>query len=201
MTKKLTLIGLAAAFLTLTGESCFLENKNIEVPFRGHVDLQFVTTGTSDLDIVLIDVAQEIADLEAEAEGDYEELVSIAVENGFWRLVANRGPAGTTFTGSMTVRRVFTNQSASLVDPTPIAIADLGTEFVVAPLNAAGVNLLVDGMNEYLQARNEGLSLPDLVYAFTWTSQSGVLADFTWEARLAYSVVGVFSVDVPDLWN
>lgn len=198
--KPLFLLLLSVAFVALTGESCFLENKNVEVPYKDNYDMQFTSQGFNDTDTQTVDFGLELQDLENDAEADIEDLVSASIEAGFWRLLVNRGPASTMITGSITVRRVSTGESATLVSPQSVTIENVGMEFMPAPLEAAGLQLLTDGFDEYVSYRNGEIPFPDLRYEFDWISSSNVDADFDWEARLRYNIVGVFSVDVPEVW-
>ena len=191
---------LAIGIFSLTGESCFLESKNIEVPLKGNADMAFTSTGTSDMDTEMIDFGQELTDLENDADNDIETLVSIGIENAYWRLVENNGDPGTTVTGSVTVTRLSTGVTKTLIAPTSLAIESVGTEFVVAPVDPDGIALLTAGFDEYVDYRNGIGSFPDLRYDFDWSSSGGTgSVDFDWEARIRYTLVGVFTVEVPEL--
>lgn len=200
--KTRLLVLLAVGALALRGDSCFIHNRDIEVPLRGNADMEFVSQGESDLDTYEIDFFQEIQDIEDDATSEVDSLVSASIEQGYWRLVENRGPAGTTITGGITVTRLSTNQTETLIAPQSVAIEEVGKEFVIAPLVAAGLNLLTEGFDEYVAYRNGETGPPDLRYRFDWSSSAGpVDADFTWEARLRYIITGTFAVEVPDLWG
>jgi hypothetical protein len=164
--------------------------------------MMFTSQGSSDLDTYTIDFFQEMQDIEEDATADVDTLVSASIENGYWRLVENRGPAETTITGSITVTRISTGQTESLIPPQSVAIEEVGTEFELAPLEKAGIDLLTDGFDEYVAWRNGETAQPDLRYRFDWSSSAGpVDADFDWEARVRYTIVGAFAVEVPDLWG
>lgn len=199
--KKITIgILLAFAWLTLRADSCVLSSRNVEVPLRGDADLDFTTQGASDSKTFVVDFLDILIDLEADEEID--ELVSASIENGYWRLVENRGDPATTVTGSITIQRVSSGQSAPLVAPETVVIEEVGSEFDVVPLQAAGVDLLTAGFDEYVAARNGGGPFPDLDYVFTWNSNGGPSpVDFDWQGRLKFTIVGVFEVEVPDLWD
>jgi hypothetical protein len=198
-----TLVLLAAAGVALRGDSCFLQNKDIEVPFRGETVMDYTSTGDSDADIVIVDVAQELEDLESDFDADVDSLVSLNIEGGFWRLVANRGDPGTTVTGSITITRLPSGPSGFVIAPTTVAIEAVGHEFVPAPLNEAGVDLLLAGFQEYVDWWNGGKvgPRPDIQYAIQWSSAGSGDVDFDWQAKLVFTMVGVFSVEVPDLWD
>lgn len=200
--KARLLVLLAVGALALRGDSCFIHNRDVEVPLRGNADMTFTSVGINDQDSYSVDFFQEIQDIENDATTDVDSLVSAGIENGYWRLVVNRGPANTTVTGAITVTRLSTNQTAELIPPQSVNIDEVGTAFVVAPLEAAGLDLLTQGFDEYVAYRNGETAAPDLNYRFDWTSSAGpVGADFDWEARIRYIVVGSFAVDVPDLWG
>jgi hypothetical protein len=204
MSKRLfTFALLAAALLALRGESCFLHNREIEVPFRGDVVTQYTSQGNEDFAIVTIDLGAELEAIEDDVDAAVDSLVSFDVEGGFWRLVENRGDPGTTITGSITIQRLPLGSTAYIVSPTTVAIESVGTEFVPAPLNEAGVDILLAGFQEYLDWRNSGRIGPRPVinYLFTWSSAGSGNVDFDWEAKLVFTLVGVFEVEVPDLWD
>jgi hypothetical protein len=204
MTKRIVpLILLGAAFLALRGDSCFLKNKNIDVPFRGDVTMQFTSQGTMDAAVVPVDFGQELDDVENDVGSDVDSLVTFGIEGGFWRLVENRGDPGTTVTGSIRVTRLSTGASADVVSPTSVAVESIGHDFQNAPLNAAGTDLILQGFDEYVAWRNAGKvgTRPDLRYQFTWSSQGSGNVDFDWEAKVVFTLVGVFQVEVPDLWH
>jgi hypothetical protein len=193
---------LAFGAFALSGDSCFLSNKNIDVPLRGNVDMEFTSQGFTDTDAETVDFGQELLDIEDDASSDIDTLVSASIENGFWRLIENRVP-GTVVTGWINVQRMSTSVTEDLIAPTSVTIDDVGTTFVVAPLVEDGVNLLTAGFDEYVAWRNAGAvpPMPDLRYVFIWNSSSSQNADFDWEARLRFTLVGVFSVEVPDIWD
>jgi hypothetical protein len=200
--KTRLLVLLAVGALALRGDSCFIQNKDIEVPLKGYADMAFTSQGLTDLDVFIIDFFLEIQDIEEDADVEVDSLISASVENGYWRLVENRGPANTTITGSLTVTRVLSNETAQLIAPQSVNIDNVGTEFVVIPLEKEGLDLLTEGFNDYIAYRNGETGPPDLIYRFDWSSSSGsITTDFDWEARLKYTITGAFSVDVPDLWG
>jgi hypothetical protein len=191
---------LAAGFLSLTAENCILESKSTEVPLKGNADMGFTSTGTNDADVYSIDFFAEIQDIENDATADVDELVSATIEQIYWRLKMNNGPSPTVITGGMTVTRVSTGTTATLVSPTSIDIEDVGMEFVSAPVEQAGIELLTAGFDEYIDYRNGLTGPPNLEYEFTWSSSSSVNANFDWEARMRYTITGIFEVEVPEIW-
>src|SRR5262245_38804687 len=195
------LVLLAAATLALSGESCFLSSKDVQVPLRGEADLDFVSTGTVDTDIDNIDFCEELSDLEDDGV-DIATLVSVTVENIYWRLVENRGDPNTVVTVHVDVQR-GAGAPVVLVPDTTFALSDVGTAFVPAALNPAGLDLLMDGMDDYIAYWNGGQvgPCPSLDYTFTWNSSAAPAADFSWQVRVKFTMVGVFDVEVPDLWD
>lgn len=198
--KMWILMLLAFASLALSGDSCFLKNTDIEVPFRANVDMQFTSTGFTDADVETVDFGDELMDLEDDATADIDSLVSGDIEGAFWRRVENRVP-GTVVTGSIEVTRVSTSTTAMLVDSTSVNVDATPTTFEAAPLEPAGVALLNQGIDDYIAYRNGESGFPDLRFVFTWNSSSSTAADFDWEARIRFVLVGVFAVEVPDLWD
>lgn len=198
-TKLLIFLALAAAMLTFTAESCFISTKTIEVPVRDDAELEFHATGTSDSKSETIDFTELMTDLEDDSE--FDELVSANIESGYWRVTRNNGSASTVVSGQLTVRREGSAAPAvSLISYTSVAIADVSGDFGVAPLNAAGVDLLNNGFDEYLQAKALGNPVPSLRYVFTWTSSaSPAPVDFYWEGKVKFVLVGLTEVDVPEL--
>jgi hypothetical protein len=165
--------------------------------------MEFTSQGFTDSDAETVDFGQELQDLEEDDASSIDSLVSASIENGFWRLIVNRVP-GTVVTGSIDVQRMSTSDTQALIAPRSVDIDSVGTEFVVAPLEEAGVDLLTAGFDEYVAWRNAGMdpfTRPELTYIFIWNSQSDQDADFDWEARLRYTLVGVFKVEVPDIWD
>ena len=194
---------LAFGAFALSGDSCFLSNKNIDVPLRGNVDMEFTSQGFTDSDAETVDFGELLQDLEEDDASSIDSLVSASIENGFWRLIDNRVP-GTVVTGSIDVQRMSTGDTEALIAPRSVDIDSVGTEFVVAPLEEAGIDLLTAGFDEYVAWRNAGkdpITRPELTYIFIWNSSSSQNADFDWEARLRYTLVGVFKVEVPDIWD
>jgi hypothetical protein len=197
--KLLIFLALAAAMVTFTAESCFVSTKEVEVPVRGEGDLEFHATGTSDSKTETIDFTQLMEDLESDSA--FDALVSANIENGYWHVTRNQGDPHTMLTGHLTVQREGSAAPAvSLIDYTSIDVADVSGDFVVAPLNAAGVNLLNAGFDEYLQAKAADTALPNLRFVFTWTSSaSPAPVDFYWEGKVKFVLVGLTTVDVPEL--
>ena len=196
------LILLAAASFSLTAEDCVLQNKDIEVPLRGDVDMMFTSQGFTDADAETVDFGAELLKIQDEAGDDVESLVSGGIEGGFWRLVENRGDPNTTLQGSVDVFRMSTAVEAVLIPETQVDLSTVGMTFVPAPLEAAGVDLLTEGFQEYINWWNGDQTgpFPDLRYIFVWNSVTSTDADFDWEGRLRFILTGVFSVEVPDLW-
>lgn len=197
------LVLLVAASFTLTAENCVLDNKDIEVPLRGDVDMLFTSQGFTDADAETVDFGAELLKIQEEAGDDIESLVSGGIEGGFWRLVENRGDPNTTLQGSVDVVRMSTAANAVLIPTTQVDLSTVGMEFVPAPLEAAGVDLLTEGFQEYIDWWNSDQTgpFPDLRYIFVWNSVTSTDADFDWEGRLRFILTGVFSVEVPDLWK
>jgi hypothetical protein len=198
-TKLLIFLALAAAIVTFTAESCFVSTKEIEVPVRGEGDLEFHTTGTSDSKFETIDFTQLLQDLENDS--DFDPLISANIENGYWRVTRNQGDPHTVVTGFLTVQREGSAAPAvALIDYSNIDIADMSGDFAVAPLDPAGVSLLNAGFQEYLTAKAADAALPNLKYVFYWTSSaSPAPVDFYWEAKVKFVLVGLTTVDVPEL--
>jgi hypothetical protein len=197
---------LTVGLLTLTGDSCFLESTNVEVPLRGNAEMDFTSVGMSSSDSYEIDFFLELTEIEEDADADVDTLVSAGIENAYWRLIENRGDTATVVTGSINVTRLSTAMARPLIPPDTLTIEEVGTEFVLAPLDSAGINLLIAGFDEYVAYRNDIrsgriLDPPDLRYRFDWVSTGGPgVVDFDWEARIRYILVGVFEVEVPELW-
>jgi len=118
------------------------------------------------------------------------------------RLVENRGTPGTQVTANVTIQRVG-GGSAVLVPDTTFVLSDADTVFAPARLDSAGLALLLEGMNEYVDYYNSGKvgPCPSLDYTFTWSMTATPFADFTWEAKVKFTIVAVARVDVPDLWG
>jgi hypothetical protein len=197
--KLLIFLALAAAMVTFTAESCFISTKEVEVPVRGEGDLEFHATGTSDSKQDIIDFTQLLQDLENDS--DFDPLLSADIENGYWRVTRNLGSATTVLTGHLTVQREGSAAPAvSLIDYTSVDIADVSGDFVVAPLNSAGVSLINAGFQEYLDAKAADAALPNLRFVFTWTSSATPApVDFYWEGKVKFTLVGLTTVDVPEL--
>jgi len=204
MNKKIAILSLLAfASLALTGDSCILENKDIDVPMRADVDMQFHSEGFNDADTDTVDFVEEFEDIENLDETDITELVDGAIEGGFWRLEMNNdGP--TIVTGGVMVTRTATATTVTLIpQQTDVDIDAVGMTFVPAPLDPAGVALINAGFDEFIAWWNTGQvgTPPDLEYIFTWTSSANHGgANFDWEGRLRFTIVGVFSVEIPEVW-
>jgi hypothetical protein len=195
MWKHVVLIGLVPLLLT----SCLVSTKNVEVPIRDEATVRFIAIGVAGSDPQLIDFCQELSDAES---GDIDHVVHVSVENIYWRLVENRGTPGTQVTANVTIQRVG-GASAVLVPDTTFVLSDADTVFAPAHLDSAGLGLLLQGMNEYVDYYNAGKvgPCPSLDYTFTWSMTATPFADFTWEAKVKFTIVAVARVDVPDLWG
>jgi len=195
MTKHIVFIVLAPLLLT----SCFVSTKSVEVPIRDEATVRFMALGVAGSDPQLIDFCQELSDAES---GDIDKVVHVSVENLYWRLVENRGTPGTQVTANVTIQRVG-GGSAVLVPDTTFVLSDADTVFAPARLDSAGLALLLEGMNEYVDYYNSGKvgPCPSLDYTFTWSMTATPFADFTWEAKVKFTIVAVARVDVPDLWG
>ena len=194
---------LAAASFTFTAENCVLENKDIEVPLRGDVDIKYHTTGFSDSNMDTVDFTAELAKIQAEAGDDIESLVSGGIEGGFTKLDST-SVSGTRVEGSIDVTRMSTSTTVVLIPTVRETLDTRDTSlWVPAPLQAVGVDLLTDGFNEYISWYNgdQTSAPPDLRYIFTWSSISNNDADFYWRARLRFILTGVYRVEVPDIWK
>jgi hypothetical protein len=188
-----------ALFLALAAESCLVSTKSVEVPIRDEATMSFIALGVAGADPQLIDFCQELSDAES---GDIDHVDHVSVENIYWRLVENRGDPDTQVTANVTLQRVG-GQSAVLVPDTTFVLSDADTVFKPAHLDSAGLTLLLQGMNEYADYYNGGKvgPCPSLDYTFTWSMTATPYADFTWEAKVKFTVVATARVDVPDLWD
>lgn len=203
-TKLLIYLALAAAMLTFTAESCFVSTKEVEVPVRGEGDMLFEARGNDAVDggVTTIDFTELLEDLIQDSE--FDTLVSAHIENGYWRVARNGGASDLLISGGVTVRREGSAAPASpMISYTSVSIASALGEFQVAPLNESGVNLLNAGFDEYLQAKALGTTLPDLRFVFTWSSSASPAPppaiDFDWEGKVKFILVGLTTVDVPEL--
>ncbi|NNF06939.1 MAG: hypothetical protein HKN21_09280 [Candidatus Eisenbacteria bacterium] len=211
-------IGLMSIFFACTAENCVVETKEVEVPARSGEEVTFTTAGSSQhMDSEIVDFVPTLLDLEEE--NAFDALLSAHIENGFWRVEENRGDADLTISGSVSVTRLNPSpeggiipvaQTETLISYQSVPIASVLGPFQVAPLNAAAIALLNDGFNEYLQARaaqklGENVTLPDLQYQFSWSgtassSNANPNVDFDWQAKVKFTLVGVVSVDVPEVF-
>jgi hypothetical protein len=209
--KFLILLGLLAAFLTLTAENCILETKEVEVPVRDGEEVTFTTQGNDEHSgEETVDFTETL--LELEEDNDFEALLAANIEAGYWRVVENRGDDDLIISGSVTVTRLnpsagsvlaLAGNTEPLITYTSVAIDTATGAYKLAPLNGAGVALLNEGFDEYLQARAQGQPVPDLQYRFDWsgmaTSPSGDPdTDFDWQAKVKFILTGLVTVDVPD---
>lgn len=198
------LLVLAGAFLALTGESCVLETKEVEVPVRDAEDFTFTTAGNAQHSgSEVIDFTGSLLDLEDD--NTFEQLLSANIEVGYWRVSANRGDADLVITGAVTVTRVSSGASATILTYQSVPIASVTGPYRQAPLEAPGVNLLNAGFDEYLQARAQGQPVPDLRFRFDWsgTATSGNAepnVDFDWQAKVRFTLLGIVEVDVPEVF-
>jgi hypothetical protein len=185
--------------LALGTTSCFVSTKSVEVPIRDEATMQFIALGVAGSDPQLIDFCQELADAES---GDIDKVVHVAVENIYWRLVQNRGVPATQVTANVTIQRLG-GASAVLVPDTTFVLSDADTVFAPAHMDSAGLALLLEGMNEYVDYYNSGKAgpCPSLDYTFTWSMTATPYADFTWEAKVKFTIVALAKVDVPDLFG
>ncbi len=192
------LLILAAASLSLTASNC-LSTKTVDVPVRGSIQAPFHTQsdGTPASDSLTVDLGPILEDVEAE--GAFETLVDASIENGYWKVLANNGVSATTVSGMLSVRR----GSGSLQPLIEIDAATLGTgdaDYRVATLNPGGVELLNQGLDDYLAWKNSTGGAPELQYTFRWTLTSDQPLDFDWAARIKFVMVGQTSVDVPEVF-
>jgi hypothetical protein len=187
------------AILALSTTSCFVSTKSVEVPIRDEVTMTFIALGMAGSDPQLVDFCQELSDAES---GDIDKVVHVSVENIYWRLVDNRGPASAQVTANVTIQRVG-GESAVLVPDTTFVLSDADTVFAPAHLDPAGLALLLEGMNEYVDYYNSGKvgPCPSLNYLFTWSMTATPFVDFTWEAKVKFTIVALAKVDVPDLFG
>src|SRR5262245_23954049 len=132
------------AILALCTTSCFVSTKSVEVPVRDEATMTFIAVGVAGSDPKLSDFCQEFSDIDSE---DIDEVVHVAVENLYWRLVDNRGPASAQITARVTLERLG-GESAVLVPDTTFVLSDVDTVFAPAHLDPDGLALLLEGMNE-----------------------------------------------------
>jgi len=185
--------------LAFGATSCFVSTKSVEVPIRDETSIRFIALGVAGSDPQIIDFCQELSDAES---GDIDKVVHVSVENIYWRLVENRGTPGTQVTANVTISRLG-GGSAILVPDTTFVLSDADTVFAPAHLDSTGLALLLEGMNEYVDYYNSGKvgPCPSLDYTFTWSMTATPYADFTWEAKVKFTIVALARVDVPDLFG
>jgi len=185
--------------LAFGATSCFVSSKTVEVPIRDEATVTFIALGVAGSDPQLIDFCQELADAES---GDIDKVVHVSVENIYWRLVQNRGLPATQVTANVTIQRVG-GGSAVLVPDTTFVLSDADTVFAPAHLDSSGLALLLEGMNEYVDYYNSGRvgPCPSLDYTFVWSMTASPYADFTWQAKVKFTIVALARVDVPDLFG
>jgi hypothetical protein len=201
--RLLILVLLAAAAVALKGDNCVLENREVEIPLRGHEILPFTSQGEDDTDVEYIDFGETLREIEEDSDSDIDTLISVTLENVYWRLKENRGsPSTTVNSGDITVTRISTGESEVAINISGLLIQSVPDFVRPAGLREEAVNLLRDGLAEYLAHRNEGAPMPDLNYRFDWaTSGAPAPVDFDWEVKLDFTIVGVFSVEVPDIFD
>lgn len=199
----LVLLALTVSALATMGNSCVLEDTSVEVPVRTNADLSFEARGddAGDSGSATLNFTSVIAD--AERDVDISALVGIHVENGYWRVTRNGGNLDLAVSVTVTVTRTATGETQDLLHLDGVPIASVLGDFQAVPLDSAGVRLLNDGFQAYLDARNAGGALPDLTYRFDWTTTVAPApppaVDFDWEARIKLSIVGTVTVQVPEV--
>ena len=124
-------IGLLAAFLLVRADSCFLKEKQVEVPVRDTQDMEWHTTG----DPVEDDCCNEInftqVLLDLEDGNEFEPLVSAHIESARWQVTRNDGDTDLMIQGTLYVERLAKPgateapvQEAKLVEYGPILISE-----------------------------------------------------------------------------
>jgi hypothetical protein len=202
MKRSFLLLMLFGAFLALTAEDCLLENTDVEIPLRDDVILEFTSQGAVDADIDTVNFGQTLQDVEDDSDSSIDTLVAITVEGVYWRLAedGNRGSPDTEVNGTITVRRQSTGESEVAVTFSNLAIETVPDFVRPDNLREEAIDLLLAGFDEYVAARNAGLPIPNLIYEFEWsTSGAPEPVDFDWEVKVDFTIVGKFSIEVPDL--
>lgn len=200
----LILVLLAAGAIVLKGDNCVLENRELDIPLRGEEILEFTSQGEDDTDSTFIDFGQTLMDIEEDSTSDIDSLVSLTVENVFWRLKpgGNRGSPATVVSGKITMTRILTGETEDVIEFSGLSIQSVPNFTRPAGLREEAIDLLRDGLQEYLAYWNEGAPFPDLNYRFDWvTSGAPTPVDFDWEVKLVFTVVGVIRVEVPDIFD
>ena len=201
MKKNIVLILiLALASMALMGESCVTKDTQVDVPVRTEQDLLFEARGNDPTDSgeETVNFLQLITD--AEADVDVDSLVSVNIENGYWRVARNGGDPALVISGFITVTRLSTGVTEDLISFTSVSVSSVLGPFQLAPLDADGVALLNEGFAEYIAWRQSGGAMPNLNYRFNWsTTASATPLDFDWEARIRLSIVGTVTIEVPEV--
>lgn len=196
---------LAAGFLTLTAEDCFLEEKSVEVPVSDAEVKTFHTKGTTQkMDTWFIDFEEDLLDLEND--NDLEVLLSAHLENAWWRVIENNSDPGLSVMGTMEVQLQDTGQT----EPTETFLsyqsqsidAAMG-DFQPVQLNTAGVEIINKAFDDWLDAKAQNDPLPSVNFKFTWYAtvlppEPPPNVDFTWEGKVRFTLVGLVTVDVPN---
>lgn len=201
---------LVAAFLSLTAESCLLKETQVEVPVRDSQKLVFHTTGTTEnTGVETVDFRDALIDLEES--NDYDVLLRANLENAWWMVQENRGDGGLAAVGKVTVEQLNAKPGLPgvavvqdiLSYQTQDIDAAVGT-FQPVQLDSAGVTLMNKAFGDFLEARALGNPEPSVEFSFVWSASvtgpgNPPNVDFTWEGKVRFSLVGLVTIDVPEL--
>ncbi len=200
--RALSWIGLAVLSLSVTGETC-TKDRDVQVTVGAEVVATFEARGVTNafdgerqVNVETDADIQQILD-----DNDFEGQVIAYIESAFVRVIRqDSNTSERTVTGSVTVRRqgdvaeqpLITGQSAEINDP---ALA----EWAPVPLEASGVNLINEALQEYLLGIFQGGSPapPLLVFHASGVSEpQGVESDFDWQVKVVMTLVGTKEITI-----
>lgn len=186
-------------FLT-GGESCVVDQKVIDVVLKEKVcavfpensaDQEYMTTET-------VDYAQEIDQILADNDYVRTDIAKLTVEGGAYGVVSLPDGADWEITGSVNVRRVDLGGS-------PVGLINYASEDLrpligmekPASLNAAGVNLLNDAVEDYLNGSDPVLEFISMGTVDPAPSEQNRII-FEWKAWVLFAVTLQEELDVFD---
>jgi len=211
--KWLCTLGLAAVFLMVKADTCFVKTKQMEVPVRDVGEIDFHVEGDpTEVGAERVNFTPILLSLEKE--NAFESLLAVHVESAQWMVSKNDGDPNLTIGGKITVQRkakpgvldTATPQqgAVTLITYGPTSIATVTGSFKQAPLEPAALDLLNAGFTQYLISRELGENPPDLIYEFRYYLQASEADEddinFDWLANIKFSLTGIVKVDVPELY-
>jgi hypothetical protein len=195
-----TALTAVALSLLLGGTGCVIEDKVIEVVVTGETCAQFAENHDTEefTTPVTIDYAQRIDEILEDEDLDRSDIAAAKVMSATYQVTAFDHSHDWTISGYITVEELGDGGPARIIDYTDQSLLAAQAEPVQAQLNEAGVSIVNEALQAYLDGGYPMLRFEiDNGSVEPAPSASDRLV-FTWEACIKIHILHREEVEVPD---